>query len=369
MALSNVELTDLRRGDTKAWSLIHEWVQQAAASFRPVLAEEWEDAVQEAEIKLLRTLRDKSLGDEVKIGSLAWRVTRNACVDQLRRRKVRSSRPLETVNEPRAPRAASPAVAAERSEQRSQISRLLMVMPEECRKLLGRVHEGKSYSDLAWESGLSPGALRVRVHRCRQRASRRLARLTTPIVAAAQRLFLERGYVRTPLGDIAQAAGMTSAEVEDMFDDKSEILWEVGKRILTGKQGVSLEEMDFARPLGATDDLRHRIYLATGLTGRMFERGIAEFENLVFEAVRVEPRHEAMARRMVALQQWIGRTLVENLLKGYTLRRSQSVESLARATTGIDSAENYRRLNRERGWPPEEIRRWKQRKIEQLVLG
>jgi RNA polymerase sigma-70 factor (ECF subfamily) len=159
-----------------AWGTIRVRVRQAASPFRHALGDDWEDAVQLAQIALLETLREDRFRWEASFGTFAWRVTSNICVDQMRRRRVR-----RTVSpEPAAPSEAgepSPSARLERAERRMAIFRVLMAAPAGCRRLWRMILEGLSYEEMSRLERVSPGTLRVRVHRCRQRAREELERL------------------------------------------------------------------------------------------------------------------------------------------------------------------------------------------------
>jgi len=341
---NGVELADLRRGKSRAWRVVHEHVRRAAASFRLDLAEEWEDAVQEAEIRLLRALREKRFSDEPHLQAYAWRITRNVCVDQLRRRRVRSTQPLEAIAEPPAPRRTSPLTAAERAEQRAQISLLLSLLPEPCRELLLLLRRGRSYSELAWQMGTSPGALRVRAHRCRQRARARLARMRTPIAGAAWRLFRERGFVETPLSAIAEIAGRTVAEVEAIYRSKADLLWDIASRLVTGAGGVSVQESDFVRALRAAADPARRVRLAARWSAGYRARGLSDLEAVVYRAGRASTRCRRLVRQMLAMRQAMGRQVVGLITEGLRQREGITTDNLLKGVWTIENGMTYRRM-------------------------
>lgn len=364
-----IELTDLRSGDARSWRLVHERVCRAAASFRSALAEEWEDAVQEAEIKLLRALREQNFDDSIGLDAFAWRVTRNVCVDQLRRRKVRSTRPLDEVAEPLAPHGASPAVAVERGERGIQVARLLAVLPQEGRELLWALEQGQTYSELASRMGVSPGALRVRVHRYRRQAAARFERMTTPIVGTAQRLFLQRGYVQTPISLIAEKSGVTVAEIEDLFGDKTGILGAIFEGVASGVQGIAPGGGGVRRFLQTVDDPHERIDRALRVTASGYARGLADIDRIIAEASQADRCCRPLIARVRSAEQSMARLLIVTVRECLGPGQDDEVDSLIPASIEIDGPATYRWLRGELGWSSEDIHEWKMRKMAALILA
>lgn len=64
----------------------------------------------------------------------------------------------------------SPAEFAGRRAEVEIAKKVLGAMGEDCRQLWTMIHDGMSYSEMSRLQGISEGTLRVRVHRCRQKA-------------------------------------------------------------------------------------------------------------------------------------------------------------------------------------------------------
>lgn len=363
-----VELVDLRRGDPAAWRAVHGQVLRSAASFRFALAETWEDAVQEAEIRILHALRAGKVQDGSHLAAFTWHVTRNACIDEQRRREVRAARQLEQIPEPAASPMASPPAEAERVQHGGHIARLLHLMPDECRQLLWLLWKGTTYSELADRMGVSPGALRVRAYRCRRRARTRLVRMTSPVVGAAERLFRKHGYCGTTMADIAAASGTTMTELEGTFENKTAVLWAILYRMVAGNQGVSPAESDFVRPIRATNEPHRRIRCATRLTAGMYRRGLADMHRLVNDAARKDPRHEALVRRVANAQASVGLQIGRAILHGWAPPCGETVVSLSNAATRVVGPDNFLPRTHERGWTDDEFWEWAEAKVTEIFF-
>lgn len=90
------------------------------------------------------------------------------------------------------------------------------------------------------------------------------------ITAAALRLFVQGGYARTSIDDIAAGAGVARRTVYNYFDSKGELLVAVlDERIVADRERSQSD--DHAR-FAATEDPREALSILGELTGRILER-------------------------------------------------------------------------------------------------
>ena len=362
------ELTDLRRGEPLAWRQLHAHITQAAASFRPTLGDTWEDAVQEAEIKLYRALQAGKFQPGTELLAFVWRLTQNTCIDAVRQQALRRTDPLDDDTEPRAPRTASPFVAATRREIKGQIHWMLAALPEGCQHLLRQLADGLSYSDLAWLYGVSPGTLRVRAHRCRERAREQHALMTTPVISAAQRLFREQGIANCSLHQIARAADLPLDEVTALYRDRLDILWAILDRMITGVQGVSRDNADVLKSILSEPEPEGRIRAAARLTQQMYDRGLADFHVMVYRAAREDPKYQPLVQQTRAAQMAHGQMVGRAILNGARPRGRQTVESRSDSASMIVGPDSYLPKTREQGWSREEFWEWAQVRVVKVFL-
>ena len=128
--------------------------------------EEAEDIVQEVYVKLWG-MRN-SLHTYNSIEALSVRITRNLCLDQLRRRKVN----LDALNYEKLKDDASSLTPAENLEQKEEIDlvhKLISALPEPQRSLVHLRHlEGKEYEEIAEMVNMNVNAIRVSISRARK---------------------------------------------------------------------------------------------------------------------------------------------------------------------------------------------------------
>jgi RNA polymerase sigma factor (sigma-70 family) len=122
--------------------------------------EEAEDAVQEVFIKMWNM--GWKLDGYDSLEALSAAMTRNFCIDQLRKRKHVSDE--QVPDQP----SASPAELLERAESNEILMKIIEAMPDSYRKILGmRDIEGFSYDEIAEKTGQNINTIRVTLSRAR----------------------------------------------------------------------------------------------------------------------------------------------------------------------------------------------------------
>jgi RNA polymerase sigma factor (sigma-70 family) len=158
------------RGDSEAVAAVDEWLRRAASSYRRRLRDSWDDVLQDVRLEVTRLLRQGKFRGESSLKTYLWRVTGHTCLDRLRSRQ--RARIVEIDSEITEADHLEEMAAAPRgwNAERDLLLRVLARMDEDCRRLWGMLIEGRSYREMSDETGITEGALRVRVLRCRKRA-------------------------------------------------------------------------------------------------------------------------------------------------------------------------------------------------------
>jgi RNA polymerase sigma-70 factor (ECF subfamily) len=157
-------------GEKTAFSTIDGWVQQAAWPFRRRLGDRWEDLLQDVRLETMRLLQNQRFRGESSLKTYLWRVTNNACVDKVRAQSRVQWEEIEQVDQRGEEPQRLAFADAFRGETKDLLLRVLAEMPDECKELWRLIFEGYSYREMSSDLGVSEGALRVRVLRCRRRA-------------------------------------------------------------------------------------------------------------------------------------------------------------------------------------------------------
>jgi RNA polymerase sigma-70 factor (family 1) len=128
--------------------------------------EEAEDIVQEVYLKLWG-MRNELPGYN-SIEALSIRITRNLCLDFLRRRKT-SQEALKTQRINEEGHSETPSETLEKKEEAEVIHNLIAALPEPQRSLVHLRHlEGKEYDEIAQMVNMNVNAIRVSISRARK---------------------------------------------------------------------------------------------------------------------------------------------------------------------------------------------------------
>lgn len=173
-------LTDLRRGDDAAFeSLVRSFGGRMLAVARRLLAndEDAQDAVQEAFLSAFKSLA--SFDGRAKLSTWLHRIVVNAALMKLRMQKRRPERPIDDLlpafkadghqQAPCGVWSESATSTAERAETQAIIRQKIDELPETYRTvLLLRDIEELDTETVSQLLGVSPAAVKVRLHRARQ---------------------------------------------------------------------------------------------------------------------------------------------------------------------------------------------------------
>jgi RNA polymerase sigma-70 factor (ECF subfamily) len=128
--------------------------------------EEAEDMVQEVYVKLWGMRNE--LPKYKSIEALSIRITRNLCLDQLRRRKVNYDA-LKAEKLKQQENTNTPEGELERKEEEKIVHQMIAALPEPQRSLVHLRHlEGKEYEEIAEMVNMNVNAIRVSISRARK---------------------------------------------------------------------------------------------------------------------------------------------------------------------------------------------------------
>ncbi|HIS98918.1 MAG TPA: sigma-70 family RNA polymerase sigma factor [Candidatus Faecaligallichristensenella faecipullorum] len=168
------------RGDAAAFEELmhqHEGRMYAVALRMCGNREDAQDCSQEAMLRIYRAL--SNFKGQSSFATWVYRITMNTCLDELRRRKVRSASSLDSLLEA----GWSPADSAEgpeqhslRSEQRRMLEKAIQSLPEDMRAaIVLRDIQGFSYDQIAAMLEANVGTIKSRISRGRERLRENLS--------------------------------------------------------------------------------------------------------------------------------------------------------------------------------------------------
>ncbi len=166
-----------KRGDADAFEALvtpYERRLYALCVRMMLVPEDAQDALQEAMLRLWRSLA--SYEARAGFGTWAYRIAANACLDALRKRKLRATPSLEAMMDagyaPSDP-TPSPQQALEADERQRILSGALAELEPDARAaLVLRDLQGESYEQVARILRISLGTAKSRIHRAREKIAR-----------------------------------------------------------------------------------------------------------------------------------------------------------------------------------------------------
>lgn len=188
------------------------------------------------------------------------------------------------------------------------------------------------------------------------------------ILEAAERLFVDRGYVATSVAAIAQEARVALKTVYAVFGTKAEVLrglWNL--RMRGDQEPVPMAERPWFREIVSEPDPRRRLALVAR-NSRLVRERTAELTEVVRQAAPADPQIGALWERFQREFHEIGmRGIAE------TLERDGALAVALTTATDIlwtlNHPDLYQLLVRRRRWSPEDYERWLAAALREQLLG
>jgi RNA polymerase sigma-70 factor (ECF subfamily) len=159
------------QGDPDAVATLDGWIERAAWPYQRRLAHRWDDVLQDVRLEVTRLLREGKFRGESSLRTYLWRVVSHTCLDQIRSQGKWQWAELETLDQEDGRAAGPPRPAVDDPVERDLLLRVLDRASQECRELWRMLVLGLSYREMSVRLEVAEGTLRVRVLRCRERAT------------------------------------------------------------------------------------------------------------------------------------------------------------------------------------------------------
>ena len=156
------------RGETEAVGTVDGWISRAAWPYQRRLSERFEDVLQEVRLEITRLLGQGKFRGESSLRTYLWRVVNHTCLDHIRSERRWQWTELEEIE---SPSSRIPTFSQAPAEERDLLLRVLDRASQDCRELWRMLVAGLSYREMSQRMDVAEGTLRVRVLRCREKAT------------------------------------------------------------------------------------------------------------------------------------------------------------------------------------------------------
>ncbi|GEL19391.1 TetR/AcrR family transcriptional regulator [Pseudonocardia asaccharolytica] len=197
------------------------------------------------------------------------------------------------------------------------------------------------------------------VKRRRYRSTIPRGQARAAVLAAAGRLFAERGFQATSIEDIAAAAGVARPTVFTAVGGKSVILKEVVDIALAGdEEEVAVSDRPWFREMIDQPDPRRMLRLHARNIRTMYERVAGVYCAVEAAAAAADPEAGALWETLQAQRLAGSRTVAAALTGKATLRAGYDEEAVTDTLWSLGAPMIYRKVVLERGWSPQRYEEW-----------
>jgi AcrR family transcriptional regulator len=180
------------------------------------------------------------------------------------------------------------------------------------------------------------------------------------IAGAAAIVFAERGYGRTTMESIAEAAGVGVATVYATFGTKAAVVEAIMNQV-TGDQRLDVKHV-LEQP-----DMVSAVRLGIGLMREIHERSGA-LTDLLRSSHGHEPALESLWQRWQRQHFSAMRQVAQMLGHRNALRPGLRTDNAADILYALAGAETYRELVQDRRWSPQHYEEWLADAVQRLLL-
>jgi RNA polymerase sigma factor (sigma-70 family) len=163
-------------GKSKPYAIVSDWIKAVVNYLAHHERLSADDIIGDTLEKLIRLFREEAFKGESSLKTYVQRITKYTIVDAARRTVVTRTDPIPDNFDVAAD--GDPEVLAEEAETKTIYQRMLERISAGCRDIWKKIFvEEKTYKQIAAELGISEGAVKVRVFRCKDEATKIVEKL------------------------------------------------------------------------------------------------------------------------------------------------------------------------------------------------
>lgn len=175
---------------------------------------------------------------------------------------------------------------------------------------------------------------------------------------AAGELFVERGYVATPMREIARRAGVGERTLYDAFPSKLALFRHALDVATVGdEEPVAVAERPEVRAALAESDPRAAVDMIVDYSAGLLERA-GDLIMVGVDAASADPAMKSGAAAGAAATRAFWAAFVAGLAEHGTLRPDIDTDTATDSLFALGSPHVFRLLRRESGWPARKYRDW-----------
>ena len=179
----DAEIAGFLKGDPRVVGMVREGVERVVRSFQFPTGGLSRDLVQDTLTRVFENLAGGQFRGDASLKTYARRVARYTCLEYLRRRRYEVD--LDPDRVPSSDTWSAPEESFLWTEEHLHNLEIFSCLTPDCREILRLVFiERLPYREIAGQLGISEGAVKTRVHRCRV-SFRKAAGLSTPLPSRA----------------------------------------------------------------------------------------------------------------------------------------------------------------------------------------
>jgi AcrR family transcriptional regulator len=182
------------------------------------------------------------------------------------------------------------------------------------------------------------------------------------ILAAARRLFVERGYLQTSMGDIADEAGVSIPTIYASVGPKAAVVRALAATIEPGA------EVPTARSRVMAEDDPVELLRVAARVARQLQEGFGDIIAALTQAASGEPEIASSVEAGRQMHVAGSRMVAERLSELDVLRQGVSVDEAADVIAFLADIETVGRLVRQHGWTFDRAETWVSEALIRLLL-